>query len=208
MTWFRPLAVALLTVLLASPAFAQSQRGLRMGVEVNPYVGVFLFDDSELNEAGLEADVGPVVGGRVGVTLGDDWLFEGSYGYATVALEASEFVDFPDLDFDTDLAIHLLHGSASYLIGTEVAPTRLVLTAGLGGMWVDPEVGESDGDFMVTVGAGFTHPINEWISFKGDFKDHITFCSAPERAGEFSACIEEEPLNHFEISGGLQFYLY
>lgn len=208
MTRFRPLAMAFATVLLATPALAQSNAARWLGVEVNPYAGVFVFDDSELEKSGVEADLGATVGGRLGAAIGDDWLIEGSYGYASVTLEASEFVDFPDPDFETDLAVHLLDATVSYLISTDVAPTRLALTAGAGAMWVDPEVGESDADFMITVGAGFTHPINEWISFKGDFRDHVTFCSGPERDGEFSACVEEEALNHFEISGGLQFYLY
>lgn len=215
MTRIRPLALALVTVLLAAPAFAQSNETRWLGVEINPYAGVFLFDDSGLEGTGLEADPGVIVGGRVGVTVGDDWLFEGSYGYANATLEASEFVQFPNPDFESDLGVHLLYATAGYLIGTDVAATRLVLSAGAGGMWFDPEAGESDGDFMISLGAGFTHPVNEWISFKGDFKDHITFCSAPERDdgtldldGGFSACAEDGALNHFELSGGLQFYLY
>lgn len=208
MTRFRPLWTALVAVLLAAPAFAQPSAARRLGVEINPYAGAFVFDDSELEEQGLEANIGAILGGRVGVTVGDDWLFEGSYGYASLTVERSEFVDFPEPGFERDLSVHLLHATANYLIGTDVAATQLVLSAGAGGMWVVPEGGDTDGDFIVTLGAGFTHPINEWISFKGDFKDHIAFCSAPERAAEFSTCVEEEALNHFEISGGLQFYVY
>lgn len=208
MTRFRPLALALVAIPLATPAFAQSNASPWQDVEINPYVGAFIFDDSELEKQGLEANVGVILGGRVGVTRGDDWLFEGSYGYASVTIEPSEFVSLPDPDFERDLAVHLLHATASYLIGTDVAPTQLVLSAGLGAMWADPEEGDADGDFIVTLGAGFTHPINEWISFKGDVKDHIAFCSAPERAGEFSTCLESEALNHFEVSGGLQFYVF
>ncbi|MBW3660384.1 MAG: outer membrane beta-barrel protein [Gemmatimonadetes bacterium] len=208
MTRFRSYALALVAVLFATPVLAQTGSGRWMRVEANPYVGAFVLDDSELEEAGLEADIGPILGGRVGVTLGDDWLIEGSYGYASVSLEESEFTGGPVEEFENDLGVHLVHGSIGYLIGTDVAPTKLVLTAGTGVMWVDPEVGESDADFLVGLGAGFTHPVNEWIAFKGDFRDHITFCSAPERVDDFSVCSEDEALNNFEISGGLQFFLY
>lgn len=210
MTRYWTFALALAALAVAVPASAQTGSGRWLRVEANPYAGVFVLDDSGLEEGGLESDIGPILGGRVGVVIGDDWLVEGSYGWSSVTIEPSEFVDFPDPDFETDLSVHLLHASIGYLIHTDVAPTTLVLMAGLGGMWVDPEVGESDADFMAQIGAGFTHPVNDWIAVKGDFRDHVSFCSAPERVDEELAatCVEDRTLHHFEISAGLQFYLY
>lgn len=210
MTRSATLALAVAAVLAAAPALAQTGSGRYVRVEVNPYAGGFLFDDSGLEASGLEANVAAIAGGRLGVAVGDDWLFEGSYGWSSVTLETSEFEDFPDPSFETDLTVHLLSGSVAYLIETDVAPTTLALMAGAGGMWVDPEFGESDADFMVDLGLGFTHPVNDWIAFKGDFRDHVTFCAAAESAEEIfsSACAEDETLHHFELSGGLQFYFY
>lgn len=206
MTRIRTLALVLAALAAATPALAQTGSGRWLRLEVNPYAGAFVLDDSALDSRGLEANVGTVLGGRLGLAVGDDWLFEGSYGRASVTLKASEFQDFPQPALDSDLVVHLLHGSVGYLIGSDVAPTKLVLSIGAGGIWMDPDEGESDSDFMMDLGAGFTHPVNDWIAFKGDVRDHVTFCTPSE--GAFSACDADETLNHWELSGGLQFYLY
>lgn len=192
----------------AAPAAAQRPSEGWVRVAVNPYVGLLFLDDDELRDgAGVEIDPGPLLGGRVGVAIGEDWRVEGAYGWASGSLEESEFVDFPVFEPDMDLSIHLFYGAVDYLIASGEAPTRLLLSAGLGGMMIDPEVGESDMDFMATLGAGFTHPVNDWITFRGEARDHIVFCSEkPE--GEFALCFEDEPLHNFEVSGGLEFWVF
>lgn len=209
------IALALLVLPGATaPARGQVPSGNRVAVAINPYVGVFVFDDSELeDDAGLEVDIGPILGGRVVAVLDDDWRVEGAYGYASATVERSEFLDFPESEIENDLAIHLLYGAANYLISNAEVRTRLLLSAGAGILLVDPEVGDVETEFMVTLGAGFTHPVNEWITFRGEFRDHVSFCSAPERAvvpvaeRDFSPCFGDEALHHFEFSGGLEFWI-
>jgi hypothetical protein len=195
----------------AAPAAAQRPSEGWVRVAVNPYVGVLFLDDDDLRDpGGVEIDPGPLLGGRLGVALGEDWRFEGAYGWASGTVEESEFVDFPvfDIGDSMDLSIHLFYGAVDYLISSGEAPTRLLLSAGAGFMMIDPEEGESDADFMATLGAGFTHPVNDWITFRGEARDHIVFCAAPERAGEFALCLEDEPLHNFEVSGGLEFWVF
>lgn len=203
--WILPALAWLLAT--ADPTAAQLPEERTVRLVANPYVGVFVFDDSDLkDDFGLEVDIGPMLGVRVGASLGDDWLVEGAWGYASATVERSEFVDFPPGELEQDLAVHLLYAAGNYFIDTEVAPTRLMLGGGLGVAIVDPETGEADADFMIDLAAGFTHPINDRITFRGEFRDHIGFCQPADEEDEFFACAEEEPLHHFEISGGLQFW--
>lgn len=199
--------VALL--LVAAPAAAQRPSQGAIHVAVNPFVGVFVFDDGELVDAqGLEVDAGPLLGGRLSVAIGEDWRLDGAYGWASGTVEASEFVEDPQSAIETDLGIHLLYGAVGFLISDEDVATELLLSAGAGLVHVDPEIGESDSDFMVTLGAGFTHPVNNWITFRGEARDHIAFCAAAERVEEFSPCVEDEALHHLEFSGGLEFWVW
>jgi hypothetical protein len=201
------LAVAGLTSVTTPAALAQGFAGTRVGV--NPHVGVFLFDDGELQEIGREANVGPSLGARLNVEVGRNWQFDVGYGYAQVETELSEFADFPDPEGQIELDVHSIYGAADYFIGgSQEIPTRLLLSAGLGFMVVNPEVGDGDASFMIPLAVGFTHPVNDWITFRGEVRDHLQFCSAADDAGEFTPCIGDEMLNHFEVSGGLEFWLW
>lgn len=192
----------------ATPAaLAQGLTSKRVGV--NPYVGVFLFDDGELQEIGREANVGPTLGARLNVGVGRRWQFDVGYGYAQVETELSEFGDFPDLEDQIELDVHSIYGAVDYFIGgSQEIPTRLLLGAGLGFMVVSPEVGDGDASFMIPLDVGFTHPVNDWITFRGDVRDQVQFCSASDSEDEFAPCIGDEMLNHFEVSGGLEFWLW
>lgn len=195
--------------LSAAPAAAQRPVDSWVRVALNPYAGLLVLDDGDLqDQGGAEVDAGPLLGARLALALGEDWRVDGTWAWASGSVEASEFVDFPSVETDFDLAVHLIYGSVGYLISTQEVPTQLLLSAGAGVMMIDPEVGESDTDFMASLGAGFTHPVNHWITFRGDVKDHIAFCSASEQAGEFALCFEDEPLHNFEVSGGLEFWVY
>ena len=73
----------------------------------------------------------------------------------------------------------------------------------------DPEVGDGSTDPMLELGVGFTHPVRTWITVRGDLRDHMTFCGAPDTSGESSACPGgDELLHNFEVSAALQFWLF
>ena len=192
----------------ATPAaLAQGLTSKRVGV--NPYVGVLLFDDGELQEIGREANVAPTLGARLNVGVGRSWQFDVGYGYAQVETELSEFTDFPDPEDQIELDVHSIYGAADYFIGgSQEIPTRLLLSAGLGFMIINPEEGDGDASFMIPLAVGFTHPVNDWITFRGDVRDHLQFCSAADSEDDFAPCIGDEMLNHFEVSGGLEFWLW
>jgi hypothetical protein len=188
-------------------ALAQGWTGTRVGV--NPYVGAFIFDDGELQPVGREANTVPMLGARLNVGVSRRWQFDAAYGYAQVETELSEFVDFPDPEDQIELDVHSFYGAADFFIGgSQQIPTRLMLSAGLGFLVVNPEEGDGDVDFMIPLAVGFTHPMNDWITFRGEVRDHIQFCSAADTAGEFAPCLGDELLDHFEVSGGLEFWIW
>jgi hypothetical protein len=201
------LAAASLAPAATPAALAQGTPGKRVGV--NPYIGVFLFDDGELQEIGREANVGPILGARLNVGLNRSWQLDLGYSYAQVETELSEFVDFPDPEDQVELDVHSIYGAADYFIGgSQEIPTRLLLSAGLGFMVVNPEVGDGDASFLIPLAVGFTHPFNDWITFRGEVRDHLQFCSGADEQDEFAPCLGDEMLNHFEISGGLEFWIW
>ena len=188
-------------------ALAQGVTGTRVGV--NPYFGAFVFDDGELQAIGREANLVPMLGTRLNIGVNRRWQFDIGYGYAQVETELSEFVDFPDPEDQIELDVHSLYGAADFFIGgSQEIPTRLLLSAGLGFMIVNPETGDGDLDFMIPLAVGFAHPFNDRITFRGEVRDHIQFCSGADTAGEFAPCLGDELLDHFEVSGGLEFWVW
>jgi hypothetical protein len=203
--------VALLAAGFSPPgtpsALAQALTETRVGV--NPYVGFFIFDDGELQAIGREANVAMTLGARLNVGLSRRWQVDASYGYAQVETERSEFVDFPDPEDQIELDVHSVYGAADFFLGgNQEIPTRLMLSAGLGFMIVNPEEGDGDVDFMIPLAIGFTHPVNDWVTFRGEVRDHVQFCSTADSAEEFAPCLGDELLNHFEGSGGLEFWIW
>ena len=199
-------AVAALAPPATPASLAQGLTGTRVGV--NPYVGVFIFDDGDLQEIGREANIGPMLGARLNVAFRPDWQFDVGYGYAQVETEESEFVD-SDPEDQIELDMHSLYGAIDYFIGgSQEIPTRLLLSAGLGFLIVNPEEGDGDASFMIPLAVGFTHPVNDWITFRGEARDHLQFCSAPDEDEGTAACVDDEMLNHIEVSGGLEFWLW
>ena len=65
---------------------------------------------------------------------------------------------------------------------------------------------------MISIAAGFTHPVGDRVDLRGEVRDHIVFCSSDglDALGdleEASACFfDDETLNHIEISGGVEFW--
>ncbi|HEY7470884.1 MAG TPA: hypothetical protein VIE68_00920 [Gemmatimonadota bacterium] len=204
---FALLAVTGVASAIPGAVHAQGLTGTRIGV--NPYVGAFIFDDGELQEIGREANTVPMLGARLNIGVNRRWQFDLAYGYAQVETELSEFVDFPDPEDQIELDVHSLYAAADYFIGgSQEIPTRLLLSAGLGLMVVNPEEGDGDVDFLIPLAVGLTHPVNDWITFRGEVRDHIQFCSAADTAGEFAPCLGDELLDHFEVSGGLEFWVW
>lgn len=199
----------LVLLALLSGSTARAQEIALWRFNVSPYAGVFVFDDDELDELGVEVDIGPILGGRVGYSLAPSWQIEAAYGIAPLSTEISEFVvdETPEAELG-DLTVHLFYGAINYLLAYEANPTKLLLTAGVGGLIQDPEGGDSDGDFLLELGIGFTHPARDWITIRGEARDHIAFCSA-EGVGETSACpVDDDVLHHIEVSGAVQFWLF
>ena len=188
-------------------ALAQALTETRVGV--NPYVGLFIFDDGELQPIGREANVAMTLGARLNVGLSRRWQVDAAYGYAQVETELSEFVDFPDPEDQIELDVHSFYGAADFFLGgNQEIPTRLMLSAGLGFLIVNPEERDGDVDFMIPLAIGFTHPVNDWVTFRGEVRDHVQFCSTADSAEEFAPCLGDELLNHFEVSGGLEFWIW
>lgn len=198
--------LGLATLALAAPAVAPAQETREPRGYVNPYIGVFAFDDDELDEIGREANLGPIVGARVGYGLTRAWQIEGAYGFSTFVTEPSEFDDQLE-EPEADVDVHLLYGAINWFLGTDQAPTRLLLGAGGGLIAVSPEGSDTEVDPLLSFAVGFTHPIRPWIIFRADVRDHVSFCSAPD-AGEATVCLEDEILNNLEFSGGAQFWLW
>jgi len=194
-------------VLAASTARAQDFGARRFNV--GPYVGIFLLDDEQLTDvAAVEVNPGIILGARLGYALAESWQVEAAYGFAGLETEPSEFDEDAPEDLVADLDAHLLYGAINYLLAYRESPTALLLTAGFGALILDPEVGDVSTDPMVELGAGFTHPLRTWITIRGDARDHMSFCSAPD-AGESSACPSgDELLHNFEVSGALQFWIF
>ena len=198
----------ILTILAATAADAQMLRSFY----VSPYVGVFLFDDESLTDvASVEVDLGAILGARVGYAFARSWQIEAGYGFAGLSTEPSEFQGGGDPEELADIDAHLLYGAINYLLTYEEIPTALLLTAGGGVMILDPDVEGADNttDPMLELGAGFTHPVRDWISIRGEARDHIVFCDGPEFDFESSACPGgDETLHNIEVSAALQFWLH
>lgn len=201
----------LLAAGLATATGAPAQPDPTAVVHLDPWIGAFVFDDDEVGAVGREVDVGWVVGARVGVPIGPRWEIEGGYGFAPLTSEASEFRDELDAG-QVDLDLHLAYAGVNVRFGGDAA-TRLVLGAGFGVAAVRPDRGRDQTDPVVRIGVGFSHPLNDRLALRGDLEDHVQFCDAPDLSvvdldpGAFLACLDDDPLNHIAVSGGLQIAL-
>lgn len=184
---FLSLAIALFS-LVAAPATAQ--------VAVQPYFGALVFDDSGVDGV-LEIDPGALVGARLLLGVGDSWRLEGGYGFSPLS------VDVFDQSEQDDIDVHLVYGGLTYVGGSDA--TRVLLSGGFGFMALSSEDLDTSADPMASVAIGFTHPIGERVTFRGEVRDHIVFCSADLE--EVSACFfDDQALNHIEVSGGVEIW--
>lgn len=202
------LALALtVTMLLAS---ATENHAQNFGnIAINPYGGALIFDDGAVNDLGLEVDVGAIFGGRLIFSLPGNWRLFGAYGYAPLTMEASQFlVEQPVTELDVDS--HLFYGGFEYNLLSRVAPTTLLLSVGAGGMVFDLEGVDDETDFMLSVAAGLNHGASDRITFRAEVRDHIVFCTSDAEGvvEQVAACFSDETLNHIEISGGIEIWVF
>ena len=198
------------TILIGSTAQAQDTALRRFNV--GPYAGVFFFDDDELVDAlGVEVDVGALLGARFGYALDRSWQIEGVYGITSLSTEVTEFQGDQGEEELGEITAHLIYGAIEYLLRYEDNPTALLLSAGAGTIILDPEGegADAEAEFLLDLGIGFTHPVSDWITFRGDVRDHIHFCGGAEGVGDTSACpADDDVLHHIEVSAGAQFWLF
>ena len=210
MTRFLPILIfAALLSAAATPAFAQG------GAYVNPYVGVLMISDSELDEEdfGVTIDPSLTVGGRIGTMIRENWMIEAAAGWSPVS------VDFEDgaVSAEGDGTATLFYGALGYVFPTSGA-AKFFLSAGGGIIRFDLDEVEGEdaevdasSDPIATLGAGVIWAINDRFDLRLDVKDHLAFCSAideDETEAELTLCpADDKVLSHFELSGGLSFGL-
>lgn len=123
------------TLLLASPVCGQ--------VVVQPYLGVYWFDDGALDADFQEAefDVGPILGARVSVPIGRGWAVGGGYGLALLPLSiAVTTIEGNREVVELDAREHLYYGALEYGSWGQ-RPFGFVISAELGGATYSPESG-------------------------------------------------------------------
>lgn len=206
---FAGLVLAFVVAILFATATAARAQNVG-NVAINPYAGVIIFDDGAVNDLGLEVDVGAIFGGRLILSLPGNFRLFGAYGYAPLSMEASQFVGEPLTITDLDANSHVYYGGLEYNLFSRLSPTTLLLSAGVGGMTVDVEGVDDQTDFLASLGAGFTHRASDRITFRAEVRDHIMFCTS-DAGGvveQVAACFNDETLNHIEISGGIEIWLF
>lgn len=193
-----------LTVAVASTASAQT----RGSFHVSPTVGFFLFDDESITQAGgVEIEPAVIFGARFGYAFAPSWQVEAGYGFAPLSTELSMFQEGGSEEDLADLDAHLIYGAINYLLRYADNPTAFLLSAGGGVMILSPDEGDGTTNPMLELGAGFTHPLSDRIAIRGEARDHLVFCGAPEFDFESSACPSgDETLHNFEVSASLQFW--
>jgi hypothetical protein len=187
------LCTVVLSVALATTANAQ--RGYIEG-----FGGVLIVDDGKLADA--EIDPAAMFGGAVGLVIAPGWEVTGAYGYSPITLTILE----EEPNEEIDAKVHLYFGAVNYVFPSERA-FHFLVTAGLGGIAIDPDVegADSSNDFLVNFGGGLRYAASERIAIQGIVRDNVQFCKAiDEDAVEISICPDDDAaLNHIEISGGL-----
>lgn len=186
------------TLLLASPVCGQ--------VVVQPYLGVYWFDDGALDADFQEAefDAGPILGARVSVPIGRGWAVGGGYGLALLPLSiAVTTIEGNREVVELDAREHLYYGALEYG-SLRQRPFGFLISGELGGATYSPESGGNTSDFLAGFGAGLAFRQGERLGVRFDIRDHLRFCSrgvVGERAG---LCLrDDEVLHNFELSGGV-----
>jgi hypothetical protein len=176
-------------------ATAHAQRGYIEG-----FGGILIVDDGKLADA--EIDPSGVFGGSVGLVIAPGWEVAGAYGYSPITVTILD----EEPNEEIDAKIHLYFGAVNYIFPSERA-FHFLVTAGLGGIAIDPDIegADSSNDFLVNFGGGLRYAASERIAIQGIVRDNVQFCKAiDEDSAEVSICPDDDAaLNHIEISGGL-----
>lgn len=195
----------LATAVVALPTFAGDARAQTGYVE--PFAGVLIVDDGELDEFGVSVDPGFLIGAVLGYAVRPNWEVAAAYGYSGVTASLEEFGE----EEEADAAVHVYFGAVNYVFPSS-GPLAFLLTGGLGGITISPDddVADSSSDLLANFGGGL-----RWTSSGGGFalqataRDHVQFCQGfdledLEDADAFSACpLDDTALHHIEVSGGV-----
>jgi len=185
------LSVAVLSLMLVANAHAQ--RGY-----VEGFGGVLFVDDGELADATI--DPSGLFGAVLGLAVAPGWEVAAAYGYSPVTATEDE------TSTEIDANVHVYFGAVNYIFPSERA-IHVLLTAGLGGMTIDPDLegAESSNDFLVNFGGALRYTASDRVAIQGTVRDHVQFCKATDEDSDtISICPDDDAaLNHIEISGGL-----
>lgn len=221
-TPMRPFALALAALVLVSVGAARAQetadeRADTLRWHVTPYAGVFLINDDELGDVGMELD-SPVFlfGARVGYRFHPSWWLEGSYGYAPLTATSEE--EAGEIDGD----LHVYNATLTWMAPRD-ARARILLSGGAGGMRYSYDefsrrnpagemvqlVGTSWANELALVfGVGVEVDAGERVAVRVDARDHLQFCNEEDEpineTEDFSHCpLDSTVLANPEFTGGL-----
>lgn len=190
-------ALALIAA-LGLAADARAQTGY-----VEGFGGVLIVDDGKIEDFGVTIDPALLLGVVLGYAPAPRWEVAAAYGYAPATAEDDEANEF-------DANVHAYFGAVNYLFPSD--PATFLLTAGIGGLTIDPDVVDEDGesldssnDLMVNFGAGVRFMATDRIAIQGVVRDYVQFCkAADEGESKISLCPDDDStLNHIEVSGGV-----
>lgn len=197
----RSLRLVTALVLLAGLGLAAEARAQTGYVE--GFGGVLIVDDGQIKDLGATIDPAALFGAVLGYAPAPRWEVAAAYGYAPATAKDDEGGEF-------DANIHAYFGAVNYFFPAE--PASFFLTAGLGGLTIDADVTNEDGesldssnDFMANFGAGVRFMATDRIAIQGVVRDHVQFCKAvDETENKISLCPDDDSaLHHIEISGGV-----
>ncbi len=124
---------------------------------LNPFIGGYFFD----SDKDLDNEVFGVWGASLGITLDKTWDIEGNLKYIDTESEVGKG-DVTGYQYTLDGLYHLSPSG-------KLLP---FLAAGIGGITLDPDRGDSDTDSLINYGAGFKYFFKENMALRGDLR-HI-----------------------------------
>ncbi len=181
--------VALLTLLVwAAPVRAQTFEGTAFAG-----VGFFLNDLVDEEEARIGLDDSFVVGAHAGLRFGRILGVEGTFAFVPTELPATD--GGLTIGEDTDLRIY----GASLLLNVPVpaSPLEPFAALGLGAKTYAPEEGESETDFMWSLGAGARLFFGDHVAIRLEARNYMSSFDPPDPT--FDSSLQNDLL----LTGGL-----
>lgn len=210
-----------MVALICSPVILGPVDVVQAQVAVEPYLGVYWFDDNALDFPFQEVEfgAGPILGARVLYPLGEHWWIGGGYGYASynVTFRIPTVIEPEGLVVEGDASEHLYYGTLEYA-PLPPDPVGVHFLGELGGATYTPEDGESTRDLLAGFGAGLDLRAGERGTIRLDLRDHLRFCSQgafavplgrvagsqASKADVGGLCEEDQILHNLELSAGLR----